>query len=84
MTKPTIDDDNLAALNIDGLLGQGDSNYGGLNIERDMNIEVATESLNGTLVPPGEEFSFNGAIGEITERWLCGIRRDRQWSRLHR
>ena len=67
VTKPTIDDDNLAALNIDGLLGRGDSNYGGLNIERDMNIEVATESLNGTLVPPGEEFSFNGAIGEITK-----------------
>lgn len=67
LTKPTIDDDNLGALNIDGLLGRGDSNYGDLNIERDTNIEVATGYLNGTLVPPGEEFSFNGAIGEITK-----------------
>jgi vancomycin resistance protein YoaR len=67
LTKPAIDDDNLAALNIDGLLARGDSNYGDLNIERDTNIEVATGYLNGTLVPPGEEFSFNGAIGEITK-----------------
>ncbi len=67
LTKPAIDDDNLGALNIDGLLGRGDSNYGDLNIERDTNIEVATGYLNGTLVPPGEEFSFNGAIGEITK-----------------
>jgi vancomycin resistance protein YoaR len=67
VTNPAIDDDNLGALKIDGLLARGDSNYGGLNIERDTNIEVATKSLNGTLVPPGEEFSFNGAIGEITK-----------------
>jgi vancomycin resistance protein YoaR len=67
VTKPTIDANNLDALNINSLLGRGDSNYGGLNVERDTNIEVATGYLNGTLVPPGEEFSFNGAIGEITK-----------------
>ncbi len=36
--------------------------------ERKNNIYVATKSLNGTLVPSGEEFSFNRTVGERTEK----------------
>jgi vancomycin resistance protein YoaR len=66
-TKPAIDGNNLGALNINARLSRGDSNYGGQRWARDTNVEVATKLLNGTLVAPGEEFSFNGAIGEITK-----------------
>jgi vancomycin resistance protein YoaR len=66
ITRPTIDAENLAALNITARLGHGDSNFAGGAWGRDQNIYVATDLLNGTLVPPGGEFSFNQAIGEIT------------------
>jgi vancomycin resistance protein YoaR len=66
ITRPTIDAENLAALNINARLGHGDSNFAGGAWGRDQNIYVATDLLNGTLVPPGGEFSFNQAIGEIT------------------
>lgn len=64
--KPEVDSNNLAALQIDTQLGRGDSNYDGGTEQRDINIEVGTDLMNGTLVKPGEMFSFNGAVGEIT------------------
>ncbi len=65
-TRPEIDSENLAALKIDTRLARGDSNYAAGTEERDHNIDVGTALLNGTLVRPGEQFSFNEAIGEIT------------------
>jgi vancomycin resistance protein YoaR len=67
VTRPEIDDENLEALGIETRLGRGDSNYAGGSWARDENIRVGTNLLNGTLVPPGGEFSFNGAIGPIGE-----------------
>ncbi|MDQ3443759.1 MAG: VanW family protein [Chloroflexota bacterium] len=67
VTRPEIDDENLDALGIDTRLGRGDSNYAGGSSARDTNIQVGTNLLNGTLVRPGAEFSFNEAIGPISE-----------------
>jgi vancomycin resistance protein YoaR len=67
VTRPEIDDQNLDALGIETRLGRGDSNFAGGAWQRDANIEVGTGLLNGTLVKPGATFSFNQAIGEITE-----------------
>lgn len=67
VTSPQIDSNNLDALKINSLLGRGDSNYGGQAWARDTNIDVATSLLSGELVAPGEEFSFNDAIGAITQ-----------------
>jgi vancomycin resistance protein YoaR len=64
--EPTIDDSNLDRLGITTLLGGGHSNFAGGNWERDENVRIATELMNHTLVAPGENFSFNRAIGEIT------------------
>ncbi len=66
ITRPEIDDENLDALGIESRLGGGDSNFAGGSWNRDQNIYVATDLLNGTLVRPGGVFSFNQAIGEIT------------------
>lgn len=65
--EPEIDSSNLGALGVTTLLGRGDSNYAGSIDGRATNIEVGTALLNGTLVPPGGEFSFNHAIGVISE-----------------
>jgi len=37
------------------------------NSVRNKNVRLACEKLNGTIVRPGEEFSYNYAIGERTE-----------------
>lgn len=66
VTRPEVDSNNLAALQINERLGRGDSNFDGGSDERNTNIEVGVGLLNGTLVAPGEIFSFNSAIGEIT------------------
>jgi len=67
VVPPTVDSDNLAALGLTTLLARGASNYAGSTYDRSTNIAVGTSLMNGTLVPPGGMFSFNGAIGEITE-----------------
>jgi vancomycin resistance protein YoaR len=67
ITKPTIDSNNLAALGITKLLATGSSNYSGSSDGRATNVEVGAALLNGTLVPPHGEFSFNHSIGYITE-----------------
>jgi vancomycin resistance protein YoaR len=64
--RPAIDGEHLELLGIDTLLGQGDSNFAGGVEGRDANVVLATELMDGTLVPPGGTFSFNDAIGEIT------------------
>lgn len=37
------------------------------NQKRNTNVRLAAEALNGTIVLPGEEFSFNKAVGQRTE-----------------
>jgi vancomycin resistance protein YoaR len=49
------------------LLGSGSSDFSGSDSGRDTNIRRAAELIDGTLVAPGEVFSFNQALGSITE-----------------
>ena len=65
--KPEIDDDHLEDLDITRELGRGTSNFLGSNVGRATNVAVGTGHLNGTMVKPGGDFSFNDAIGDITE-----------------
>lgn len=65
--KPQIDSNNLASLGITTLLATGRSNYDGSGPERRTNVERGAALLNGALVPPQSEFSFNNAIGYIDE-----------------
>ncbi len=62
---PQIDSNNLGALGITTKIATGDSNFDGSDDGRRTNLTVGTNLLNGTLVPPGGEFSFNHAIGII-------------------
>ena len=38
------------------------------NETRNMNIDLACRAINGTIVKPGMEFSFNNVVGERTEQ----------------
>ena len=62
---PQIDSNNLSALGITSKLAVGDSNFQGSDDGRATNIQVGVGLLNGTLVPPHGEFSFNHSIGVI-------------------
>jgi vancomycin resistance protein YoaR len=65
--EPMIDGANLDKLGITTLLGSGQSNYSGSSDGRSTNVAVGASLLNGTLIPPWGEYSFNGSIGSIDE-----------------
>ena len=64
--KPEIDSDRLEDLNIDQELARGSSNFAGSDYGRSTNVIVGTQQMNGAMVPPGGDFSFNDVIGDIT------------------
>jgi len=53
-------------LNIKELIGVGESNFTGSPVNRRHNIKIGAESINGILIKPGEEFSLNKSLGDIT------------------
>ena len=53
-------------LGITELIGQGVSNFAHSIENRIFNVNLGAQKLNGSLVAPGEIFSFNNTIGDIT------------------
>lgn len=65
-TKPEIQNQDVNNLGINELIGQGESIYRGSIPSRVHNLSLAASRLNGILIRPGEEFSFNKAVGNIS------------------
>lgn len=63
-TKPRITKEDLSK--IKGIMGTFTSNYSTSAPGRAKNIEIATAAINGTIVMPGETFSFNDVVGPRT------------------
>lgn len=66
ITKPDITTDNLGEEAFPEKLGSFSTRYDASNINRSKNIELAAEAINGTILLPGERFSFNGTVGPRT------------------
>jgi vancomycin resistance protein YoaR len=49
------------------LIGEGRSDFSGSSGDRMYNIRFAMEKFHGTLIAPGEEFSFVDILGEVDE-----------------
>lgn len=64
VTKPKITQEDLSK--IKGVMGTFSSNYSTSPEGRCNNIEIATSAINGTIVMPGEIFSFNDVVGPRT------------------
>jgi|GEM_PF-260453 len=64
-TEPEIKLDATNNLGINELIGFGESYYYGSISTRLHNINVASKKLNGIIIPPGEQFSFNKTVGEV-------------------
>lgn len=51
---------------IDSKISSFSTSYQTSSFERSYNIELSTKAINGTLLMPGESFSFNDIVGERT------------------
>lgn len=64
--KPEITIDEVNNLGIREILGKGVSYFWGSSSSRIHNIILAASHLNGLLIKPGEVFSLNQALGEVS------------------
>ncbi len=64
--RPTITIKDSNKLGIVELLGRGESYYRHSIANRIYNVELAAKKIDGVLIAPGEEFSFNREVGEIS------------------
>ncbi len=64
--KPTIATEDINGYGITELIGVGESSFRGSIPGRVHNIALAASRINGILIAPGEIFSFNQALGDIS------------------
>lgn len=65
-TPPQNTTPEVNNLGIESLIGRGESSYVGSIPGRVHNVALTASKLNGVLVAPGETFSFNKTIGEVS------------------
>ncbi len=65
-TSPKVTIDKINELGIKERIGRGESYYAHSIPNRVFNVGLAAERTNSVLVPPGEEYSFNKSVGEIS------------------
>jgi vancomycin resistance protein YoaR len=63
---PSTTTDRANAYGIKELIGRGYSEFSGSISGRIHNVALAASRLNGILIKPGETFSFNKALGDIS------------------
>jgi vancomycin resistance protein YoaR len=66
VTKPAIDSTRLADLGIRELVDSATTSFSGALPQKQHNVRLAASRLNNQVIKPGEEFSFNKALGPTT------------------
>jgi vancomycin resistance protein YoaR len=66
VTVAKIANEEINSLGIKELLGRGISYFAGSIPNRIHNLSLGSQRISGTLVKPGETFSFNKAVGEVS------------------
>ncbi len=66
-TSPEVTTDKVNNLGIKELIGRGTSTYFHSIPGRVHNVSLAASRINGVLVKPGETFSFNEALGDVSQ-----------------
>lgn len=64
--SPSITTDKIGTEAFPDLLGTYSTTYSTKNYNRSTNIRLATEKINGTVILPGETFSYNTTVGKRT------------------
>lgn len=65
--EPRVRPETLASLGIVELVGQGKSSFLNSAPYRVTNIQAGARQMDGVLIAPGAEFSFNNTVGAIDE-----------------
>jgi vancomycin resistance protein YoaR len=63
----TVTRAQLGNLDVSHVMGWFETRYPMVEKDRNYNLKVAAEKLNGHVLMPGEEFSFNEVVGDRTE-----------------
>ena len=63
---PEITIEDVNSLGIKELLGRGTSTFHGSIANREYNIALASSRISGVLIAPGETFSFNKMVGDVS------------------
>jgi vancomycin resistance protein YoaR len=66
--EPEIKTSATNRFGIKNLLGKGESYFQYSSASRIHNVDLASSKFNGILIEPGETFSFNETIGEISQK----------------
>jgi vancomycin resistance protein YoaR len=66
-TAPSVSTDQVNNLGIKELIGRGTSTYFHSIPGRVFNVNLAASRINGTLVKPGDTFSFNQTLGDVSK-----------------
>ncbi|HNS51293.1 MAG TPA: VanW family protein [Anaerolineae bacterium] len=64
--RPSLASEDAPSLGITALLAEGTTSFAGSAADRIQNIIIGTAQFDGLLIPPGETFSFNHYLGEVT------------------
>jgi vancomycin resistance protein YoaR len=64
---PEVATESVNNLGIKELIGRGTSTYYHSIPSRVHNVSLAASRINGTLVKPGDTFSFNDALGDVSQ-----------------
>lgn len=67
LTEPAITNESVNNLGIRELIGRGSSRFRGSIPTRVYNVNLAATRLNGALIKPGDTFSFNDALGDVSK-----------------
>lgn len=62
VAEPTITSKMLSKIN--GRIGTSTTNFNASDWQRTTNLRIATKHINGTILMPGETFSYNDVVGE--------------------
>ena len=65
-TAPEVTTESINNLGIKELIGRGTSTYFHSIPSRVHNVVLAASRINGTLVKPGDTFSFNDTLGDVS------------------
>ena len=64
--RPQVAMEDIAGMGIGDLVIKGTSIYKPSSDERAFNVKLAAQRLHGVVIPPGQVFSFNQALGPVS------------------
>jgi vancomycin resistance protein YoaR len=69
-SSPKVKEEDLKDIDISTVLGNWETHYSstGVDSDRTYNLKVGADHLNGHILKPHEDFSFNEVVGDRTEK----------------